>query len=92
MPVVVALESFDHYGKRSRGDSFRVDERHAKKLVRAGLVAMKGSKEDPRMPSGEKLSASPAGQALPQTTAKKSKRGGRRKKVEASSSPTPPSD
>lgn len=79
MPVVVALESFDHYGKRSRGESFLVGDYQAKKLMKAGLVTLQGAKNDPRVPSGGKSSASPAGQVSEQTMSRRSRRGGRRR-------------
>lgn len=85
MPVVVALQSFQHGGHRRAGEEFSVSENHAKKLNRAGLVELK---RDPRKAVGENSSASPAAQVLMQTTANRSRRGGRRKKAEPSSSLT----
>lgn len=90
MTTVVALQSFDHYGHRRQGSQFEVSEGHAKRLVQAGLVAIKGTQSDPKRTAGEKSSALPAVQVSTQTTSKKSKRGGRKKKAAQSSSPTQP--
>jgi len=40
MPEVVALSSFEHNGKRRRGDQFAVSDAHALALSRAGLVML----------------------------------------------------
>lgn len=85
MVEVVALQGMEHNGSRKRGQRFNVSEHQAKALERAGLVARKASATDPNKAVGAKSSASPAAQASPQTTSKKSKRGGQRKKAEVSS-------
>lgn len=65
MATVIALSSFDHGGNRRRGSKFSVSDRAAKDLARAGLVRV--IEQHPATPDGAKLSASPAGQASPQT-------------------------
>src|SRR5699024_5481267 len=92
MATVIALQSFDHYGKCRRGETFPVSDHHAKALVRAGLVAIKGSEVDPAKGAGARSSASPVAPASPQTTSSKSKRGGKQKRAAASSSQTPASE
>lgn len=82
MVMVTARTSFEHGGSRRTGDEFEVSEHQAKQLVTRGLVHATVSDSDPSKAAGELSSASQAAQASPQTTAKPSGRGGRRKKVE----------
>lgn len=79
MAVVIAVSSFDHGGSRRRGDEFEVSDVQAAALMRAGLVIVRECEQDPGKAGGEKSSASPAAPALPQTTARKSFGGGKRK-------------
>lgn len=72
---VVAIQNFEHDGKRNIGDAFEVSDRHAEQLKRAGLVSDGVGRDDPTLAVGAKSSALPAAQASQQTTAKKSKRG-----------------
>ena len=81
MPDVIALSAFEHNGSRRRNERFEVSDTHARALERAGLVEIIGAADDPGKAAGAKLSASLAAQALPQTTASPSKRGGRRKQA-----------
>lgn len=85
---VRALQSFEHGGSRKRGATFSVSDNQAKKLEQAGLVEIVRPGADPVKAGGARSSASPAAQASPQTTLRKSKRGGRRRKAGASSLPT----
>ena len=75
MRKVTAISSFTHDGiSRRRGDQYETPARIAEQLARAGLVqvfAVDPAKTDPTQPAGTPLSASPAGQALPQPTATK---------------------
>lgn len=86
MTHVQALRTFIHGETRRRNSRFHVPEQTAIQLRRAGLVRILDgegpSAEHPSIAGGEKSSASPAVPASPQTTAKPSKRGGRRKKDE----------
>ncbi|WP_181244704.1 hypothetical protein, partial [Halomonas sp. ND22Bw] len=81
--TVEALTGFDHGGSRRRGTRFPVSDHTAKQLARAGLVRI--VEDHPKKVAGRKSSASPAAQASPQTTAKPSGRGGKRRQAEASS-------
>lgn len=80
MPTVIALQSFDHNGRRRRGEQFTVSDGHAAALERAGLVSISGP-DDPGQAAGGKPSASPAAPASPEQTSKPSGRGGRQKKA-----------
>ena len=77
MPEVTALQSFDHTGRRRRGERFTVSDGHAAALVRAGLVSM-AAPDDPGQAAGGKPSASPAAPASPLTTASVSASGGKK--------------
>lgn len=81
MVMVTARTSFEHGGRRRPGDEFDVSEHQAKQLAARGLVHPTVSDNDPSVAAGELSSASQAAQALPQTTAKPSGRGGKRKKA-----------
>ncbi|GAB3099729.1 hypothetical protein G8770_03590 [Aestuariicella hydrocarbonica] len=70
MTEVIALTSFDHGGNRRRNSKFEVSDLVAKELAQQGLVRI--VKDNPTKPAGKKSSASPAGQASRQKTAKKS--------------------
>ena len=82
MKRVIALQSFDHGGMRRRGDVFEVSPQTAEGLVRAGIVRLH-DKADPSKAAGAKSSASPAAQASPRKTAKKSAAGAPEVKSEA---------
>lgn len=82
MPEVIAISSFEHYGPRKRNDKFKVSEATATDLERANLVR----RVNPTKAVGGKSSASPAAQASPKATAKKSGVGGKGKKAARSSS------
>lgn len=82
MPTVEALTGFDHGGNRRRGTRFPVSDQTAKALARAGLVRI--VEDHPKQAAGTPSSASPAAQASPQTTAKRSGRGGKRRQAEGS--------
>ena len=86
MVAVTALSSFEHGGKRKRDDVFEVSDTHAKALKRAGLVSFDEAQGDPIDAAGAKSSASPVAQVSPQTTAKRSGSGAKRKKAVLSSS------
>ncbi|OBX35663.1 hypothetical protein A8U91_04737 [Halomonas elongata] len=83
MPTVEALTGFDHGGIRRRGSKFPVSDHTAKQLARAGLVRIVA--DHPKQADGATSSASPAAQVSPQTTVKKSARGGKPRQTEASS-------
>jgi hypothetical protein len=90
MALVEALDSFEHYGSRKRGQRFTVSIPVARKLRDAGLVRVVGEAESrhPKQAAGIPSSASPAARALPQTMSSESESGAkprRRKKREASS-------
>ena len=81
---VEALQGFDHDRVAIRkGDRFEVSDVAAGELQRNGLVV---PVFNPRVAGGKKSSASPAAQALPQTTAKKSGGGSKRGRKSAPSS------
>lgn len=91
MPIVQAIENFDHNGSRTRGKRFPVSDLVARKLRDRGLVSIVGE-EEPNHPSsaaGAQSSALPVAQASPQTTAKQFESGEekprRKKKAEESS-------
>jgi len=74
MTDVVAIESFNHNGKSvSRGDRLAVSPGIARQLAKSRLVDIVDGPAPPPIhpipPSGARLSASPVGQASPQTTA-----------------------
>jgi hypothetical protein len=73
MTDVVAISSFNHYGKTVKpGDRLTVSSSVASQLVKNRLAALADATPAtirPTQPSGAKLSASPAGPASPQTTA-----------------------
>ncbi|MFV5212701.1 hypothetical protein ACLIIZ_03100 [Azonexus caeni] len=89
MPYVIALQSFDHGQRRSKGARFYASDREAEKMRRKGLVMIDASllqESRPTKPAGVPSSASQAGQALPQTMLPESKPGakrGRKKTVAA---------
>ena len=77
MAGVTALQNFEHDGAKRRGDYFEVSDNIAKKLKARGLVVLDSEAQPlrPYQAAGEKLSALPVVQVLPQTIAKKSKHG-----------------
>jgi len=83
MPGVMALQNFDHGDKKKRGDFFEVSDHVAKKLKARGLVVIDGEAHPlrPTKAAGSRSSVLPVAQVLPQTIAKKSGRGGKRKKA-----------
>jgi hypothetical protein len=94
MVQVEALSVFEHYGRRSVGDVFQADPKHAEKLVAKGLVrALSDDQGIPSVAAGKARtsSASPAAQASPKPTSSSSHAGGSSNpKDDASSSPTLP--
>lgn len=84
MKQVQALRSFIHGEPRKRNERFSVTSQTATELEQKGLVRVLSDEgpttENPSTADGEKSSASPAAPASLQTTAKRSGRGGRRKK------------
>lgn len=84
MKQVQALRGFIHGEPRKRNERFRVTSQTAAELEQKGLVRVLSDEgptpENPSTADGEKSSASPAAPASQQTTAKRSGRGGRRKK------------
>ena len=73
MPIVEALQSFEHGGARRRYSRFSVSEPVARDLATRGLVRIIDDR--PQQAAGTPLSASPAAPASPRTTAKKPGRG-----------------
>lgn len=72
MPLVEALQQFDHGSEQKRrGDQFRVSDPVAREFERRGLAKIISHMgvARPKKPAGTPPSASPAGQASPQTTA-----------------------
>lgn len=72
MPLIEALQQFDHGPDvRRRGDQFRVSDPVAREFERRGLARIISHMgvARPKKPAGTPPSASPAGQASPQTTA-----------------------
>lgn len=81
MTRVIALQSMEHSGPRRRGEVFEVSPQAAAQLAARGLVRLHADRPVPSGAAGTPSSASPAAQVLPQTTAKPSGRGGKRKKA-----------
>lgn len=90
MPIVKAIENFDHNGARKRGQRFQVSAPVARKLRDAGLVAIAGEAgtENPRKAAGAQSSASPAARASRKATSNESVPGAkpRRRRKSAPSS------
>jgi hypothetical protein len=84
MKQVQALRSFIHGEPRKRNERFSVMNQTAAELEQKGLVLILGDEgstaETHSTADGEKSFASPAAPDLPQTNAKRSGSGGRRKK------------
>lgn len=78
MVLVTATAGFEHAGSRKRGEAFEVSQQQAVALKRKGLVTYDENQVDPDQAAGEMSSASQVAQASPQTTAKKSGRGGKK--------------
>lgn len=86
---VIAINSFDHYGSRRRGDEFEVSDQVALQLLRAGLVRCEGAPTEslqgdasvPEQATGQKSSASPVVQVSQKQTAKPSAVGRRGRRV-----------
>lgn len=78
MPLVEALQQFDHGAEQKRrGDQFRVSDPVAREFERVGLARIISHMgvARPKKPAGTPPSASPAGPASPQTTATVSEAG-----------------
>lgn len=58
MVWVIAKTSFDHNGKKKRGDQFEVSQAYADQLLRRRLVTLDG--EGPKSNDGQPSSVSPA--------------------------------
>lgn len=84
MKQVQALRSFIHGEPRKRNERFSVTSQTAAELEQKGLVRILSDEgpaaETHSTADGEESFASPAAPDLPQTNAKRSGRGGRRKK------------
>ncbi len=79
MPVVQAIQSFEHNGSRSVGQRFNVSASVADQLFKRGLVVSLGGAH-PQKAGGGMSSASPAARVSQQTTSTASKRGGKRRR------------
>lgn len=67
--LVTALKTFDHNGRKNRGQIFEVSEQHAKALKRCKLVSYtEETTENPSVTDCIPPSALLPVQALPQTT------------------------
>tara|TARA_R100000655_G_scaffold87091_1_gene127232 strand:+ start:3025 stop:3315 length:291 start_codon:yes stop_codon:yes gene_type:complete len=95
MKTAIANRTFKRSDNKAlvrMGDRFTASEKYVAELERNGMVrsvaAMSRApetKQDPTQAVGERSSASPAALVYPKQTARKSGRGVRRKKAEASS-------
>lgn len=86
MPLVEALDSFDHYGPRKRGSQFSVSLPTALDLQGRGLVAIVGARHaHPTPAAGGTSSASPVARASRKQTATRSKPGAKRRPTGPSS-------
>lgn len=84
MVTVIAKDSFNDHrlGDVKRNQAFELSMAAAKPYVDAGLLEYAvDQKPNPQQPAGTPPSALPAGQALPQATAPKSKRGRKSKQA-----------
>ncbi|EPO7918061.1 hypothetical protein ACQYZM_29520 [Pseudomonas aeruginosa] len=79
MVLVTATTGFDHGGRRKRGEEFDVSPQQALALKRNGLVTYDENQSDPEPAAGEKSSASQVAPVSPQTTARQSGRGAKKK-------------
>lgn len=84
MVMVTAICGFSHGSSRKRGECFEVSDSVAERLRRKGLVQYQGGGAEasglgPSSAAGAPSSASRAAQASPQTTAKPSASGGRKR-------------
>lgn len=79
MVLVVATTGFDHGGRRTLDEEFDVSPQQAAALKRKGLVTYDEDQVDPDPAAGEKSSASQVAPVSPQTTAKQSGRGAKKK-------------
>lgn len=85
MVTVIAKDSFtdNRLGEVKRKQPFELSVAAAKPYIDAGLLDYAvDQKPNPQQPTGTPPSALPAGQALPQATAPKSKRGRKSKQAE----------
>jgi hypothetical protein len=95
MQIVITAKVMHHdrLGRLPRGSIADIPDHQATDWLRRGFAERyetKVMRDRPLMAAGAPLSALPVAQALPQTTLKPSGRGGKRRRTEASSSPTPP--
>lgn len=76
MPDILALTSFEHNGKRKKGDVFSVSDAHAAALCRAGL-AMDVEEIPPTLATGKEAISSvlPVALVLPPQTVNSSSGG-----------------
>ncbi|HCF3422278.1 TPA: hypothetical protein ACJYA9_000802 [Pseudomonas aeruginosa] len=81
MVLVTATTGFDHGGRRKLGEEFDVSPQQAAALKRKGLVTYDENQVDPDPAAGEKSSASQVAPVSPQTTAKQSGRGAKKKQA-----------
>jgi len=88
---VEAIQAMQHNGDRARGERFVVSPQHANQLIAKGLAravrppvtapARGAAVAIPSPAAGAMSSASPAAPALPQTTAKRSGSGARKRRA-----------
>lgn len=69
MTEVVALQSFEHSGRRNRGDRLSLSENVARALAERKLVRIVEDSAPKQSAAGEPSFASPAAPASPLTTA-----------------------
>ncbi|MCP1646987.1 hypothetical protein [Pseudomonas nitroreducens] len=79
MVLVTATAGFDHDARRKLGEEFDVSRQHAEALKKKGLVTYDENQSDPEPAAGEKSSASQVAPVSPQTTARQSGRGAKKK-------------
>jgi len=82
--VIEFIRSVEHNGPRKRFERLSVSDGVARQLIDRGIA--RAPKVDPLKTAGGKPSASPPVRALPQTTVKKSGRGGKKRQTADSSS------
>jgi hypothetical protein len=90
MIEVRALASFEHSGKRLRGERFFVIPKQAAQLAAKGLIEKIAEETgNPKVPAGIASSVSPAGRVLPRTTLSASGDGVKRKRGRPRKNPEP---
>lgn len=79
--VIEFIKSVEHNGPRKKYERMNVSDGVAKDMIARGIA--RKPKADPSKAGGQKPSALPPAQASQQTTAKKSKRGGRKRREDS---------